>query len=220
MILDEIYVQSAIIETLAPLLAEDLGVLVAPNGQETTTPAFYQDGDETPSATYPRIGVSFNGDSTPFVTQVVSVQEDNPLFGQPDEPEFLYYLDRYYHTEFSLSMVSDNGAMQEVLTGNRKSASYIMRKVRALLGRESVRKTLRTFGIGVDYLGVATPQVDLDSVVIKGTSVMTMNFTYMSIDREKVTGLVDRVVSSGELKRIDDTDPNPIPVDTDTGFVG
>lgn len=218
--LDEIVVQQAIINILAPLMGEDLGKLIAPDGTVTDTPAFYIDSDEVPKSETPSIGSSFNGSNSGFVTSTQNIQENNPDYVVGgEEPEYLYYILRNWHTEFSLSYVADNGSMQQVLLGNRKSSGYLLRKLKMLFGRESVRKQLHEIGVGVDFIGVETPQYDLNSVRIEGTSVVTLNFTYSNEDKEQVFGLVDRVVSSGELKRVSEEDTNPINIDTDTGFV-
>jgi hypothetical protein len=210
---DEIEKMQGLIAILSPLLADDLGVLVNPDtGAETNIPAIYIANNNLPASTYPRVVLSYNGSSNGHPTRVRSYQENNPDFGMGGEPEFLYFTDHEYHIEYSLNFSVDSGDNQEALTGGRKSASYIARKIRTLLGRESVRKQVHTdIESGVDYIAPETTQTDLNGVVIVGAASMTVNMTALSVDTEELTGVIENIDWTGTVYRDSNgDDPSPL----------
>lgn len=219
-VFNEISVMSGFVQVLSPLLADDLGVMINPDtGEETTIPAIYLADNVIPESTLPRIVLTYQGSQNGYLTNKVAYEEDNPDYDSedPDSPEKLYFIRRDNHLEWSMTFTAQSGSVSEVLQDNRLSANALLRKVRVLLQRESVRNALHDLiECGLDFIAIEVPARNLDgSTVMDESSLLLTNLTYCEQDIEQVDGVIERVISSGELYRVDETDPNPIEVDND-----
>ena len=68
----------------------------------------------------------------------------------------------------------------------------------------------------MDYIANEVAARGLDGTTrTDSSSLLLTNLTYLEQDVEQVLGVVERVISEGELCRVDETDPNPIHVDND-----
>lgn len=208
---DEISVMRGFVETIAPLLTDKLGVLKSPDGTESTEPAIYLGGNFVPESTLPRVIVNYQGSDPTFVTHVETSIEDNPDYDENDEEsqEFLYYITRYYHTNYILSLTADSGDTKEVLMGNRDSAAKILREIRKYLQRQSVRTSIHENMLsGVDSVMPETPVRSLDGTSRTDGANLLINFTYCDEDKELVGGTIDEVNISVEVYRgTEDEDP-------------
>lgn len=196
----EITAQQALVSILAPLLKDKLGVLKDGNGDLTSFPAIYLGSNFVPESTLPRVIINYQGSSPDFITSTEVSQEVNPDYDSSDETsqEYLYYLTRYYHIEYILTLTADSGDAVEVLMGNRDSSASILRYVRKLLQRESVRDQVHTNMMsGVDSVMPETVIDSLDGVTRVDGSNLLINFTYCDEDKELLDGTINSVEVDG-----------------------
>ena len=198
--LDDINLMTSLVQILSPLLSDDLGVLINPDtGVETTVPAIYLSNNVVPESTFPRVVISWNGFNEQFVTS-----------HRTYEDEGVVYIERNYHTSYSISIAVNSGSVSEQLQANRKSSTYIANKIAKLLKRESIRKQVNSImNSGIEDIWSVATQTDLDGITILGSSVFTLTFYTNVKDLEEVDGYIETVDHSGVLAK-DVEDPNPI----------
>lgn len=211
------------VEILTPYLQDDVGVLINPDtGEETTVPAILLADNEVPKSTLPRLLFSYQGSQNGYVTNRFAYEEDNPDYDpqDPESEEKLYFIQRENHIEWSMTITAESGSVTEVLTGNRLSANALLRKIRTLLQRDSVRKELNDLiECGIGYIGTEIPVRTLEGVTrTDASSLLLSNLTYLEIDQQQVVGTIDHIKTYGELARVDETDPDPIPVDNEIDY--
>ena len=217
-VFNEIVTMSGFVQVLSPLLADDLGVMINPEtGEETTTPAIYLADNEVPESTLPRIVLTYQGSQNGFMTNKVAYEEDNPDYDpqDPESQEKLYFIRRENHIEWGMTLTAESGSVTEVLTGNRLSANALLRKVRNLLQRNSVREELHTLiECGVDYIATEVPARTLEGITrVDASTTLLSNLTYLETEIEQVVGVVEKISGAGDLFRVDEKDPDPITAD-------
>jgi hypothetical protein len=229
MIFNEILAMAAFVKNLAPLLADDLGVLLDDEGNATAQPAMYLADNFAPKSTLPRLVLSYQGSQNGHTINRYAYQEQGELITLAGE-EFMqsgedqaesgngsitkYFIRRENHIEWAMTITAESGSITEVMTNGRMSANGLLRKVRTLLARESVRKAINDDAeCGVNFIGNEVASRTLDGVTRTDvSSLLLSNLTYLQKDDEEVVGVVDSVSISGTLSKVDGTDPDPLGV--------
>lgn len=222
---DELAACSGLVKTLKTFLADDVGVMVTPDGVETTIPAIYIGGGQVPEATFPRVLVQYQGSSGGHTFQKgwVSVEDPDDAPNTIDVP----YYDQYL--TYLITVTVQSGAMDEVLESyaqetelatprQRVSSEKICRKIRNNLQVESVREYLHTnmnSAVRYDNLSIS-PTFPLDGTQIQNNSVITMTFDTIDREYDLSGGVFDTIVYDGEVFR-NEEDPSPIDI---SGSVG
>lgn len=204
-VFDEIAHMQGLVSVLKDLPElSTLGNLRNPDGSDSGQKAILINYPKNVEADYPRVILSSQGDAVSQPLYKNTRQVDNN--GTPE-----YYIDTGYHVTYIISFQVDCGDIEQVLIGNRPSAESIARKIRSLLRRESVRKSVWTVNeAGINSIQPVIPATDLDGNDIVTESVLNVVFTTVDVDTEQVTGVIDVVEYEQTLNHVDETDPNPI----------
>lgn len=205
MAFDEIAVQKGLVRVLQPLLDLDLARLKFQNSsgnwvEDATQPAIYLGYPNEIVPAYPRVHITFNGDtdttSSAYEAGLVDIEDPQ------DPPNIITVPFKSSYVTYILSITCDSGDKGEVNRGTVKSASTILRQIRDNLLLDTFRGTVHTeMDSTVKFINPITPIYDLEETSFHDSAVMNLTFDTTSIVFDFVNEWFDRIEENGELFR-------------------
>lgn len=208
---DNIEAQKGFVRVLQPLIDDLLARLKfkdsSGNWVSTTQPAIYLGYPNEIEPDYPRVHITFNGDSDTTISSYESGTEE--IEDPNDPPNLITVPFRRSYIDYVISITCDAGGKDLVNRGDRPSASKVLRRVRDSLLFEHVLATVHSeMNSTVRFINPITPIYDLEQTSYHDSAVMRLTFSSTSTVYDLNGGCFDTIEETGTLFRYEG-DPDP-----------
>ena len=208
---DDIAAQRGFVRVLQPLLDDLLDRLKEKDGTgnwvDTDQPAVYLGYPNEIVPAYPRVHVTFNGDTD---TTSSSYEDGTEEVVDPENPPNTIIVPfRRSYLQYVITLTCDSGGKEKVNRGERPSASKVLRRVRDSLSFEHILTSIHEeMNSTVQYINQITPVYDLEQTSYHDSAVMRLTFSTTNTLYDIDGGCFDTIVETGTMFRYEG-DPDP-----------
>ena len=208
---DDIEAQKGFVRVLQPLLDDLLDRLKfkdsSGNWIDTTQPAVYLGYPNEIVPAYPRVHVTFNGDTD---TTSSSYEDGTIEVEDPENPPSTITVPfRSTYIQYVITLTCDAGAKEIVNRGERPSAAKVLRRVRDSLSFEHILTSIHEeMNSTIQFINPITPIYDLEQTSFHDSAVMRLTFSTTNTVYDVDGGCFDTIVETGTLFRYEG-DPDP-----------
>jgi hypothetical protein len=210
---DEITVQQGLVTVITPIVSSYLATLKFKNSSgtivDTGQPAIYLGYSNEMEPDNPKIHITFNGDTNLNINtyesglEVITDPTDpGTTIEVPYEKSYLRYL---------ITLTCDSGAKDLVNRGERKSASFILRKIRDSFNLQSFKTSVHTeMQSSLQTISTITPVYDLNQTNFHDAANMRLTFDTTSTVYDLGGSYIQTINYESTYKRCIEGDDSPI----------